>query len=102
MASSRPNCSAWPEAITAPNVGWRTEAVGYGSVQWADGVRGCALSPPSMHTLTSAPTPPRIVAQPAQPGAPLSDHSDAKANQLLAALPPAEWLRWVPQLEAVE
>jgi len=55
-----------------------------------------------MHTLTSAPTPPRIVAQPAQPGVPLSDHSDAKANQLLAALPPAEWLRWVPQLEAVE
>jgi CRP-like cAMP-binding protein len=38
----------------------------------------------------------------AEPGAPLTPHPDAKANQLLAALPPAEWQRWALQLEAVE
>ena len=27
---------------------------------------------------------------------------DPKRNQLLAALPPAEWARWLPQLEPVE
>jgi CRP-like cAMP-binding protein len=27
---------------------------------------------------------------------------DAKSNRLLAALPDAEWLRWLPQLESVE
>lgn len=27
---------------------------------------------------------------------------DPKTNQLLAALPPAEWLRWQPQLESVD
>jgi CRP-like cAMP-binding protein len=38
----------------------------------------------------------------AQPGAPLNPNADPKANQLLAALPEAEWLRWAPQLEPVE
>jgi hypothetical protein len=28
--------------------------------------------------------------------------ADARQNQLLAALPDAEWARWMPQLEAVE
>jgi CRP-like cAMP-binding protein len=31
-----------------------------------------------------------------------SPPSDPRQNQLLAALPPAEWQRWQPQLEAVE
>ena len=30
------------------------------------------------------------------------DTPDAKNNQLLAALPAAEWQRWMPQLEAIE
>ena len=29
-------------------------------------------------------------------------HSDPKRNHLLAALPPEEWKRWLPQLELVE
>ena len=32
----------------------------------------------------------------------MSDEFAAKRNQLLAALPDAEWQRWAPQLEAVE
>lgn len=28
--------------------------------------------------------------------------ADPRSNQLLAALPEAEWQRWQPQLEAVE
>ena len=34
--------------------------------------------------------------------APMSISFDPKRNQLLAALPPAEWARWLPQLEPVE
>ncbi|HEX7441022.1 MAG TPA: Crp/Fnr family transcriptional regulator, partial [Caldimonas sp.] len=29
-------------------------------------------------------------------------HLDPNANQLLVALPPGEWQRWLPQLEQVE
>jgi CRP-like cAMP-binding protein len=32
----------------------------------------------------------------------MADTPDPKRNHLLAALPPAEWLRWAPRLEPVE
>jgi hypothetical protein len=31
----------------------------------------------------------------------MPDRSDPRTNKLLAALPSAEWQRWIPQLEAV-
>ena len=37
-----------------------------------------------------------------QPGAALTDPTNPLANHLLAALPPTDWLRWLPQLEAVD
>ena len=43
-----------------------------------------------------------LAAQRQQSGAPLTATTDSKANQLLAALPVAEWLRWQPHLEAVD
>ena len=36
------------------------------------------------------------------PGAATEVANDPKLNNLLAALPPAEWERWLPQLEAVQ
>jgi CRP-like cAMP-binding protein len=35
-------------------------------------------------------------------GVPLTFESDPKKNLLLAVLPPSEWQRWLPQLEAVD
>ena len=43
-----------------------------------------------------------LAAQRQQSGAPLTATTDSKANQLLAALPVAEWLRWQAHLEAVD
>ena len=43
-----------------------------------------------------------LASQSAQAGASLKLENDPKANQLLAALPDADWQRWLPQLEAVE
>jgi hypothetical protein len=31
----------------------------------------------------------------------MSTSADPRKNQLLAALPEAEWQRWLPQLEAI-
>ena len=40
--------------------------------------------------------------QPTAHGAHLSKTPDPKANHLLAALPAAEWARWLPELESVD
>ncbi len=57
-----------------------------------------------MNTLTVTLQPHKTVASIAKPGAPLTApaHPQPKLNHLLAALPPAEWQRWEPQLEAVD
>ena len=39
---------------------------------------------------------------PVRPFTTVSVAPDARTNQLLAAIPPADWLRWLPELEPIE
>ena len=39
---------------------------------------------------------------PVRPFTTVSAVPDARTNQLLAAIPPADWLRWLPELEPIE
>ena len=56
----------------------------------------------SRRTVESLTIPPQLAGRPAPSGASLNLKNDPKANQLLAALPDADWQRWLPQLEAVD